>query len=127
MGRAAAAAHRTCKDETEPLAAVKGGQGPNPNWMNPTNFPETNATIGPPRGMSEAQCRQLRAFAAEMVAGPMDGAPVYVVAWQPTLPELERLIEGNPVFITMLGGVMPHYVSTSFEEATHSAKAKRNG
>ena len=86
--------------------------------MKPTDFPESNQVFGPPKGMTENQVRSIPAFVTTIQGGGFDGTPAVIVAWKPTEEELIQLASGNPIFITMLGGLMPHHLSTSFPQAS---------
>ena len=87
--------------------------------MIPVKFPEANSSFGPPEGMSEAQVATVAAFVGEMKGGTLDGARLVVTAWMPTAEELEQLIQGGPLFLTVVGGLPPHCITTDFKEATN--------
>lgn len=89
--------------------------------MTPTNFPESNATFGPPEDLEESQCMQIRAYVGEAKSGSVDVMPFVVVAWMPSLTDLSRLASGQPVYLTMMGGLAPHFLTTTFEEAIRPA------
>lgn len=89
--------------------------------MNPVNFPESNARFGPPSDLTEEQCKTIFAFMSEVTGGSVDGANMVVTAWKPTPEELEELNAGNPVFLSCLGGLPPHYLTTNFQNATNPA------
>lgn len=89
--------------------------------MIPVAFPEANSTFGPPEGVAESQVATVPAFTGEVKGGSMDGAPLVVTAWQPTAEELEELIQGGKLYLTVLGGLPPHCITTSFAAATHPA------
>jgi hypothetical protein len=61
------------------------------------------------------------AFASEALGGSVDGTPFVVVAWMPEPYELARLNDGHPIFLTCMGGLPPHFLSTTFEQATNPA------
>lgn len=89
--------------------------------MTPQNFDEANQVFSPPKDLDESQCISIPAFVGEVKSGSVDGVPLVVVAWRPTSEELDRLNAGCAIFLTMIGGLAPHYLSTTFEEATHPA------
>ena len=89
--------------------------------MTPVDFPEANCNFGPPPDMSESQVIPIRAFKHQVAGGSCDGCDQVVVAWKPSEEELRIIKEGGPIFISMLGGLAPHYPSMSFYEATHPA------
>ncbi len=85
--------------------------------MIPVDFPEANATFGPPTGVDESQVSPIRAFCGLAGGGSMDGAQLVVTAWKPEARELAMLNEGKPVFLTFVGGLPPHMATTVFKEA----------
>jgi hypothetical protein len=87
--------------------------------MDPVTFPEANCTFGPPPGMSECQVATIRMYQGEVERGSVEGAPLFVAAWKPTIDELDRLVKGDPIYLTFLGGVPPHYLSMDFQTAIH--------
>lgn len=89
--------------------------------MNPVHFPEANARIGPPPGLTEAQVKTIYAHVGQANGGSVDGARQIIVAWKPTDEEVARLSSGGLVFLSCLGGLPPHFLCTSFQEATHPA------
>jgi hypothetical protein len=89
--------------------------------MTPTPFPEQNAIYGPPPDLEESQCRSIFAWHGQAMRGSCEGAKLIVVAWKPDERELEALIAGRPVFLSMLSGLMPHFLTTNFQEATNPA------
>lgn len=87
--------------------------------MNPIHFAEANAKFGPPEGFEESQVQTIWACRRVTTGGGCDGALQVVTAWMPTPEELKQLNEGKPVFLSFMGGLPPHYVSTSFESVTN--------
>jgi hypothetical protein len=85
--------------------------------MTAVDFPESNTKFGPPPDMDESQVRTIHAYVDSIKRGNLDGAQMVVVAWQPNPDELADLAAGKPVFITMLGGLAPHLLTTKFEAA----------
>lgn len=86
--------------------------------MNPASFPEANTRHCAPKGMDESHVKTIPSFKATINGGCWDGNEVVVVAWQPTTLELAELVNGGRVYLTMMGGLCPHFMTTSFEEAT---------
>lgn len=82
--------------------------------MEPTTFKEVNHKFGPPEGMEESQVRTIPAYLGQINNGNLDGAPVVTVAWKPSEEELKQLIGGNPIYLTCIGGLPPHYLTTQF-------------
>jgi hypothetical protein len=89
--------------------------------MTPTTFPEANASYGPPPDLTEAQCMTIPAYHGEAKSGSVDGVRIVVVAWQPSAEELQQLAAGKPIFISMIGGLAPHFLTTDFQQAIHPA------
>lgn len=89
--------------------------------MQAVPFAQANANFGPPPDLEESQCRTIPAFLGTVQRGSCEGAKLVVVAHMPTPEELARLNAGQPIFLTMLGGLSPHMLTTSFEEATNPA------
>lgn len=84
--------------------------------MIPAEFPQRNAIYGAPTGMDESQVRPLRVYVDRVQGGSCDGALLIVAAYKPDAEELARLNAGGFIFL-----LPPHFLSTSFEEATHPA------
>ena len=89
--------------------------------MIPLRFPEANTLFGPPEGLAESQVMPIPAYTGKIAGGSMDGSSVVVVAWQPTAEELALLNAGQPLFLSFIGGLPPHFPCLSFQEATHPA------
>jgi len=83
-------------------------------------FPQANHVFGPPPGMSEDQVQEAHVFVHDIEGGSCSGHPMIVVAWQPTLVDIERLREGELMYLTIIGEDLPaHFLSTSFKDATN--------
>jgi hypothetical protein len=83
--------------------------------MSPIDFNQSNRRFGPPEGVSEEQCGTLFAHVGEVRSGPNEGVPIVVTCWIPTPEEREKISEGSPIFMTMVGGgLMPHVLTTEF-------------
>lgn len=90
--------------------------------MTPVTFTEANTRYGPPSDMVESQVATIHAHVGTVAAGSCEGSPMIVTAWKPDERELARLNAGEPLFLTFLaGGLPPHMVTTSFQEATNPA------
>ena len=85
--------------------------------MKPVNFPEANSKHGPPKGFDESQIMTIPSFTSESLGGHLDGCGIVVVAWQPSDQEIKAIAAGGNIFLTMIGGLAPHFVSTSFKDA----------
>jgi hypothetical protein len=81
--------------------------------MIPFRFPQANVAFKHPEG--------LMAYTGPVVGGSVDGETLVVVAWQPDPMDLIRIQAGHPVFLTVMGGLPPHFLSTDFDAATHPA------
>jgi hypothetical protein len=84
--------------------------------MEATNFPEANDSFGPPPGMAEVHCRRVPVFTRVIQGSVWDGCQQVVTAWKPNEEDLKRLNEGGLVYFSSMGGLTPHFLSTSFEE-----------
>lgn len=80
--------------------------------MDPIHFPQANFTYGPPAGMDESHCKSVPAHVGVVEGGPFDGEKVVIVAWKPDTKDLEHLQAGQPVYLVMYGGLMPHMLTT---------------
>jgi len=85
------------------------------------HFPEANATFGPPPDLHENQVRRIAVYTGTIERGSCEGATMCVSAWQPTAEELADLNAGRPVFLAVLGGLPPHFLSTRFQDAINVA------
>lgn len=86
--------------------------------MTPCEFPQANTIYGPPDDLEESQCQRVHAYKGQVQGGSVDGAALVVVAWQPDFVDLDRLAAGYPLYLTMMGGLAPHFITTTFIEAT---------
>ena len=89
--------------------------------MTPIKFKEANTRFGPPADLAESQCMTIPAFVGKVHGGSVDGSSIVVVAWQPTAEELGQLAAGKPIYISMIGGLAPHFLTTDFEQAIKPA------
>jgi hypothetical protein len=89
--------------------------------MQPAHFDEITNLLLPPESLGESQCASIPSFQGVAKGGSCDGATVTVVAWKPSPAELAELAKGSSVFITFMGGVPPHFLTTSFKQATNIA------
>jgi hypothetical protein len=85
--------------------------------MIPTEFPESNKSFSAPQGTDESQVQAIRACVRERQGGTLDGSMMIIVAWRPSQEEIEQIRHGNPIYLTCLDGLPPHYLATTFEEA----------
>lgn len=89
--------------------------------MSPIDFPQANARLGPPAELEESQCHTITAYVCDAIGGSCDGTRMVVVAWKPSEEERMKLADGAPIFLTCLGGLLPHFLTTSFDQATNPA------
>lgn len=89
--------------------------------MTSTNFAQANSTFGPPPDLTDTQCNTIYAYQGRVERGSVEGSPIVVVAWKPDARELARIAAGEPIFLSCLGGLPPHFLSTSFAEAANPA------
>lgn len=88
--------------------------------MIPATFPEANTFFGPPQGLTESQVKSIPAYLGE-AQGSLDGLQLAVVAWEPTPEELETIKNGGLIYLTCIGGLPPHFLSTNFAHAIITA------
>ena len=67
--------------------------------------------------MGEQQAATISAYVGEIKGGTCDGASIVVVAWMPTMDELSEIIQGNPIYLSGIGGLPPHFLTTDFQQA----------
>ncbi len=89
--------------------------------MEPAAFPECNTSFGPPPGMEETQVRAIPAYAGDVAGGSCDGNQCVVVAYRVTKEEAQVLADGGLLYLSVLGGLPPHFLSFSFRDATNPA------
>lgn len=89
--------------------------------MIPVDFPEANTNFKAPASLEESQVAPVRGYHGIVERGSVEGLPVVVVAWQPDAEDLTALNQGKPIFLSTLGFLPPHFLSTSFEEAKQPA------
>ena len=82
--------------------------------MTPTNFPESNTRLGPPKGTDESQVGTLPACIREQRGGNMDGTQLCTVAWLPSEEERAAIAAGAPIYLTSCGILPPHFLSVQF-------------
>lgn len=71
--------------------------------------------------MHENQVATIHAYSTEAAQGSCDGTPMVVTAWKPTAQEMADIASGTVVFLTCLGGLPPHFLTTRFEQAINPA------
>lgn len=89
--------------------------------MTPVRFAEANAIFGPPEGMTEHQVRRVPGYIGETLVGSCDGMKLVIVAHLPDERDKAAIAAGAPIFLTMVGGLAPHFLSTNFAEANNPA------
>lgn len=89
--------------------------------MTPTDFPQANCTYRAPKGLEDSQVQPIRAYKGVVKSGSCDGTVMTVVAWLPSPEELLALAHGQPLYLTFLGGLPPHFPTTHFDQATNPA------
>lgn len=62
-------------------------------------------------------CEDVRGFMGNVQGGIFDGTSQVVVAWQPTEEDIKKINTGQPIYLSVMGNLPPHYVCMSFEEA----------
>ena len=89
--------------------------------MRPCDFNQSNTVFGPPPDLTKERCASIPAYVGEVAQGSCEGARLVVVAWVPSNEERAAIEQGSPLFLTMVGGLAPHFLTTDFEQATRPA------
>lgn len=89
--------------------------------MNAVNFEQSNCYFGPPPDMAASQVAVIHAYRGTVERGSCEGVGMVITAWKPDEQDLRRLNAGEPIFLTFLGGLPPHMVTTHFDEARNPA------
>lgn len=89
--------------------------------MKPIYFPESNCEFGPPADMDESQVMKIFAYRGDVQGGSVDGSQQVIVAWMPNSLEKAAIFQGAPIYISMMGGLAPHFLTTTFKEALSPA------
>lgn len=82
--------------------------------MTPVDFPEANLSLGPPDGMTEAECQTIKGLRCLR-----DGMPLVITCWEPTEDEWAAMRAGGKVWLTVYGLSMPPVILSGlnpFEE-----------
>jgi hypothetical protein len=92
--------------------------------MTPVNPPIYNQVFTAPGDMDASQVESIQAFVGEIPPGNnLDGASFVVVAWQPSQEELIELLQrGGPIYLSCLGTLPPHFLTTEFSIATYGTQ-----
>lgn len=89
--------------------------------MKPVKFDGCNSEYGAPKGLASSQVLTIPAYQGEIHGGSCDGLKQVVVGYELTEEEIQNLIDGKILYVSMLTGLMPHYLSFDFHSATHPA------
>jgi hypothetical protein len=89
--------------------------------MTPQSFPQSNCRFTAPVDLDKSQCAAIDAYSGAVNGGSVDGSRITVVAWRPSPQELAELNAGEPIFVSVMGGLPPHFLTTSFEQAVSPA------
>lgn len=89
--------------------------------MTPRDFHEANTRFHPPSDLEESQCFTIPAYLGTVDRGSVEGAKIVVVAWQLSPEDLYAMSrqEIPTIYISMLGGLAPHFLSLSFKDSIH--------
>lgn len=82
-----------------------------------TEIDPCNCVFRPPPDLDESQCHSITAYRFEIKQGNLDGQEGVAVAWKPDADDIRRISEGGVVYLTMIGGLIPHRLSTTWEDA----------
>ena len=83
--------------------------------MIPVSFPQANSKFGSPKEL-QGSCWEIEGFCREVVGGIWDGTPQVIVAWKPSMEEIRKMLQGNPIFLSVMGGLPPHRLAVDFDE-----------
>lgn len=89
--------------------------------MSPVHFREANTQHKPPVDFAESQVKTVPSYVAMIQGGSCDGEFMTVVAWRPSPEEIKDIMGGKLIYLTAMGGLPPHFLSTDFHIATHPA------
>jgi hypothetical protein len=90
--------------------------------MIPDQPPISNQVFVAPKGLDETQVHPIKAFIGIIPPGnSLEGSRYVVVAWKPTEQEIREIFEGGLVYLSCLGTLTPHFLTTKFSEATYGA------
>jgi hypothetical protein len=81
--------------------------------MTPVKFPQANASFKSPNGYDESQVATIPAYVGQLLGGNCDGDDIIIVAWLPSPEEVADIASGKPIFLSVLGGLPPHSLSTA--------------
>jgi hypothetical protein len=87
--------------------------------MTPVKPPITNCVFTAPEDLDASQVNSIHAYRESIPTGNLEGATFIVVAWQPSPDEIKALQEGGSIFLSCLGSLPPHFLTTKFSEATY--------
>ena len=71
--------------------------------MRAIDFQEANTTFSKPDSMTDEQCSPLRAY----VGQDEDVGPFIVTAWLPNAEDIDAILAGRPIVLTILSNSMP--------------------
>lgn len=101
--------------------------------MTPAVLPQHNAVFTAPPDLDHTQVFSIHAFKGvippgytqEILKGEvppgsnLDGAPFVVTGWKPSPEELEELNRGGSIYLSCLGGLPAHFLTTDFNTAVY--------
>jgi len=71
--------------------------------MTPLDFPESNLTLGPPKGQTDEDCARLPAWRGK----DDSGQKMIVSCWEPADEEIGALLLGEKVYLRVIGENTP--------------------
>jgi len=87
--------------------------------MNPVSFKQANGVFGPPPELTKEQVCPIPVFVGQVMGGSCDGCTAVVVAWEPDEADLTALNQRGLIYLSCLGSLPAHTLTTSFESAVH--------
>jgi hypothetical protein len=92
--------------------------------VKPGKLPVATARFSAPDGLDETQVAPIEAFLETVPSGNnLEGASMVVVAWKPSPEEIQDLIDGGQIYLSCLGGLPAHFLTTKFKEATYGLES----
>jgi hypothetical protein len=87
--------------------------------MMPLEISEANMTLLLPNDLlgHKTKARCVRARIISVTDGPLDGLSIVIIAYKPSPLDISRILSGEPIYLSFMAGVAPHFLSTALEEA----------
>lgn len=80
--------------------------------MRAIDFPESNMTFNKPTTMDDAECLPLHVY----VGKDAKGMPYINSVWQPNKEDIEAIVAGRPIILSVCGGSIPPMMMFTCDE-----------